>query len=276
MKFLPLVENEVLKLLKRRRFRVAWLILVVFISIIVYAQAQGRERILAGRPWRVETQERIARMQNWLRSGRVMLDTSQRWIRFEISRLQYHLDRNINPDAISGPLFARGFANAASYLLLPLLAIVFAADIVSSEFSQGTIKLLLTRPVGRLRVLASKLAALLLAITLTVFFGGAVAYSIGGLAFGYAGWDAPLLTGFRFAGDPLIPPRCGLFFSGRTRSWLSASPGSRRSRSAPSRFSARSSCARPRPRWGRWSRLSSRARSCPAWLLPGRRRSISL
>jgi len=205
MKFLPLIENEVLKLLKRRRFRVAWLILTVFISIIVYAQAQGRERVLAGRPWRVETQERIARMQNWLRSGRVMLDTSQRWIRFEIARLQYHLDRDINPDAISGPLFARGFANAASYLLLPLLAIVFAADIVSSEFSQGTIKLLLTRPVGRLRVLSSKLAALLLAITLTVLFGGAVAYAIGGLAFGYAGWDAPLLTGFRLSGDAFDP-----------------------------------------------------------------------
>ena len=197
MRFLPLVENEVLKLLRRRRFRLVWLILVVFIGIIVYAQSQGREKMRAGKPWRVETQEQIARMQGWLRSGRIMLDTSERWVRFEIERLQYHLDRDINPDAISGPLFARGFANASSYLLLPLLAIVFAADIVSSEFSQGTIKLLLTRPVGRLRVLASKLAALLLAITLTVLFGGAVAYGIGGLAFQYAGWGAPLLTGFR-------------------------------------------------------------------------------
>jgi len=197
MRFVPLVENEVLKLLKRGRFRLAWLILVVFIGIIVYAQAQGRERVLAGKPWRVETQERVARMQGWLRSGRIMLDTSERWVRFEIARLQYHLDRDINPDAISGPLFARGFANASSYLLLPLLAIVFAADIVSSEFSQGTIKLLLTRPIGRLSVLTSKLSALLLAITLTVLFGGAVAYAIGGLAFGYAGWGAPLLTGFR-------------------------------------------------------------------------------
>ena len=75
--------------------------------------------------------------------------SSQRWAKFELARLQYHLDRDINPDAISGPLFARGFANASSYLLLPLLAIVFASDIVSAEFQQGTIKLLLTRPVGR-------------------------------------------------------------------------------------------------------------------------------
>jgi ABC-2 type transport system permease protein len=204
VKFFPLVENEVLKLLRRRRFRVAWLILAVFLGIIVYAAAQGRERFRGGKPWRVETQERIARLQTWLRSGR-MMNSSERWARFEISRLQYHLDRNVDPEAISGPLFVRGFANSASYLLLPLLAIVFAADIVSSEFSQGTIKLLLTRPVGRLRVLASKFAALMLAITLTVLFGAAAAYGIAGLAFGYAGWGAPLLTGFRASGSTFDP-----------------------------------------------------------------------
>jgi ABC-2 type transport system permease protein len=119
---------------------------------------------------------------------------------FEISRLQYHLDRDIDPEAVSGPLFTRGFANAASYLLLHLLAIVFAADVVSSEFSQGTIKLLLTRPISRARVLASKLAALLLAIGLTVLVGGCVAYLFGGLAYGYKGWGAPILTGFRQTG----------------------------------------------------------------------------
>jgi ABC-2 type transport system permease protein len=139
-------------------------------------------------------------MQNWERSGRLP-QTQLRWVRFEIARVQYHLDRNMDPEAISGPIFARAFANASSYLLLPLLAILFAADIVSSEFAQGTIKLLLTRPVGRARVLSSKFAALALAITLTVLLGGVVAYLFGGLAFGYRGWGAPILTGFRLSGE---------------------------------------------------------------------------
>ena len=134
-----------------------------------------------------------------------MPQTMQRWARFELDRLQYHLERDVNPDAISGPLFVRGFANAASYLLLPLLAIVFASDVVSAEFAQGTIKLLLTRPVGRARVLASKLVAVLLAITLTVLFGGVVAYLFGGIVYGYGGWEAPVLTGFRSAGERLDP-----------------------------------------------------------------------
>lgn len=203
MRFPGLVENEILKFSRQRRFRVVVLILVALIGLIVFAQSRGRERF-ASKDWHVEAQERMARIQNWLRDGR-MLASSQRWARFELDRLQYHLDRDINPDAVSGPLFVRGFANAASILLLPLLAIVFASDVVSAEFQQGTIKLLLTRPVGRARVLASKLAALFLAITLTVLFGGVVAYLLGGIAYGYGGWAAPVLTGFRVSGERLDP-----------------------------------------------------------------------
>ena len=199
MKFRPLVENEMLKLLKRRRFRVALLILVALNGLIVFGQSQAQDR-RPRRDWRIEAQERVARMQNWARSRRLP-QTQLRWVRYEIARVQYHLDRNMDPEAISGPLFARAFANASSYLLLPLLAILFAADIVSSEFSQGTIKLLLTRPVGRARVLSSKFAALAAAITLTVLLGGVVSYLFGGLAFGYRGWGAPILNGFRLSGD---------------------------------------------------------------------------
>ena len=200
MRFFALVENEVLKLLKRRRFRVVFLILVALIGLIVFAQVKGRERFLGGKDWRVRVQERIAGMQNGVRSGR-MPKTAERWTRFEIARLQYHVDRDVNPDAITGPLFVRLFANASSYLLLPLLALVFGSDIVSSEFSQGTIKILLTRPVSRAAVLGSKLVALALAITLMVLAGGIVAYAFGGIAFGFKGWGAPILTGFRLTGE---------------------------------------------------------------------------
>jgi len=203
MKFPGLVENEMLKIAKQRRFRVVVLILVALIGLIVYGSFRARERFHE-KDWHVEAQERTAWLQGRIRDARTP-PTALRWFRFELARLQYHLDRNLDPDAISGPLFARAFANHASYLLLPLLAIVFASDIVSAEFAQGTIKLLLTRPVGRAWVLGSKLAALLLAITLTVLLGGLVAYLFGGLAFGYRGWAAPVLTGFRANGQGVDP-----------------------------------------------------------------------
>lgn len=200
MTFVPLVENEVLKLFKRRRFRVVVLILVALIGVGVFGRSRTRDR---STDWRVRTQERVARMQGFMRSDRAgrMPATAQRLTRFDIARLQYHLDRDIDPDAVSGPLSMRGFANFSSHLLFPLLALIFASDIVSSEFTQGTIKLLLTRPVSRTRVLASKLAALVIAITLTIAIAGAVTYGLSSLAFGWRGFGAPILTGFRAGGD---------------------------------------------------------------------------
>jgi len=49
IRFLPLVENDVLKLLKQRRFRVVFLILIALIGLIVFAQAKGRQRFVTGR-----------------------------------------------------------------------------------------------------------------------------------------------------------------------------------------------------------------------------------
>src|SRR5712691_12924544 len=106
MRFLPLVENEVLKLLKQRRFRVVFLILVALIGLIVFAQAKGRQRFLSGRDWRVRVQERVAGMQNAVRSRR-MPQSAERGARCEIARLQYHLDRGIDADGIAGPLLVR-------------------------------------------------------------------------------------------------------------------------------------------------------------------------
>ena len=70
MRFPGLVENELLKFAKQRRFRVVVLILVALIGLIVFAQSRARERFQE-KDWRVETQERMARIQNWLRDGRM-------------------------------------------------------------------------------------------------------------------------------------------------------------------------------------------------------------
>ena len=71
MRFPGLVENEILKFARQRRFRVVVLILVGLIGLISFAQSRGRDRFLAGKDWHVATQERMARIQNGLRDGRM-------------------------------------------------------------------------------------------------------------------------------------------------------------------------------------------------------------
>ena len=194
-----LAGNEMLKILRRRRFRVVILILVALTALIAYGNWRSRRDAVlrhGARDWRAETQRRIIEMQNQLRS-RQLPDSYRRWMTFETSRLQYSLDHGFDPNALTGPFFSRHFAVAASFLLLPLLVTLFASDLVSSEIAEGTIKILLTRPVRRWKILAAKGVALFACVTLTVALGAVFSYVFGGIAFGFRGWGAPALTGFR-------------------------------------------------------------------------------
>jgi ABC-2 type transport system permease protein len=197
---LNLVENESLKLLRRRRFAIVVGIMLVILSIVSYAQ---HERLTRSRNtnWRADLQERIARQENRLRRGQI----SQSWarsVRAEIRRLQFYLDRGINPEAPTAPLVVRTFANAAGWLL-PLLVAVLGADIVSAENAEGTDKLLLTRPVRRWKILTAKLLTLWLFTTITLLTGALIAWAVTAPFIPPGGWDAPTFNGFQLSGETL-------------------------------------------------------------------------
>jgi len=202
MRLAGLVENETLKILRRKRFRVVLLVLAVLLSVVVFGQARHRrshEGEQGAGSWRTRVEGRVAQMERRLSQTRNMPETWARWSRFEVGRLKYHLEKGIDPESVTGPLFSRGFAGLGSVLLLPLLVAVLGADLVSSEFSEGTMTLLLTRPVARWKVLLSKYVAMVLFTTLTLLLAALLSWAIAGIAFGWKGWDAPVVTGFRLS-----------------------------------------------------------------------------
>jgi len=194
-----LIRNEVLKLLRRRRFTIAVVILAVIMSAVTYGQYRqlSHEK---DRDWRVRTQQTIVRYQNAMRRAQAN-PTWAKSLRLEVGRLQYYLDRDIQPDKPNAPYFVRAFANVAGFLLLPLLVSVLASDVVSAEHSEGTDKLLLTHPVRRWRILTSKLAAVALFTTLLLLCGALLGYAVSSLALETRGWDAPTFSGFRISGE---------------------------------------------------------------------------
>nr|WP_126429463.1 ABC transporter permease [Brevibacillus marinus] len=200
-----LVQNETLKILRRRRFLVVFLILLILIPIFTYAQYRASltaQKQLGTDDWRALLQQQIVDLQNRLSSNRL----PEEWreiLKIRVQMQQYYLEHDINPNAPGGPTFARGFMDQAVSLFLPMMVVVLAVDLVSSEYSEGTIKLLLTRPVRRWKVLTSKLIALILFISLTVLLTLLMAYLISGLVFGYGGWDMPVLAGFQVVGGEL-------------------------------------------------------------------------
>lgn len=199
---LPLVKNETIKIVKRKRFYVILLVLLVLVPMFTYAQMKSAERSKGkfNGDWRLELQQRITDNENSLGSDRV----PEEWKKYRmifIQQMQYYLEHDVNPNQPNGVNFTREFMNNAVSLFIPLLIMAVASDLVSGERTNGTIKMLLTRPVKRWKVLLSKLIALVMFVSLIVLATFVIAYLISGLAFGYKGFQLPVFTGFQIVGS---------------------------------------------------------------------------
>ncbi|MTT32660.1 ABC transporter permease subunit [Terrilactibacillus sp. BCM23-1] len=200
-----LIYNEQLKLLRKKRLYVIMVMIFILVSLFTYAQYKQTNELIEKMGhvnWRVQLQQKIVDTQNRLNSTNIPNDFKQT-LKIQVSQQQYYLDHNIDPAAPGAPTFMRIFIENAISLLLPLLVLVIASDLVSSEYSNGTIKLLLTRPVKRWKILMSKYFALLLSISLILFCMALFSYLISGLIFGYNGWSLPMITGFKADGNTL-------------------------------------------------------------------------
>lgn len=194
-----------LKIVRKKRILVVAAIIAVLVAMFTYSQYKEIERRLerfGDVDWRTTLQQQIIDTQNRITSSGI----SDEWkseLQLRIQQQQYYLDQNINPMEPGAPTFMRMFAEHSINLLIPLMIMVVAADIVSSERSAGTVKLLLTRPVKRWKVLMSKYITLLLSVSVIVVLFGLLSGFISGIIFGYQGWTAPVITGFSAEGNEL-------------------------------------------------------------------------
>jgi ABC-2 type transport system permease protein len=194
-----LIRNEMIKVWKKRRFFVIVGILLVLIPIFVYAQMRisaNVERQLGDTDWKAKTQQEILRYNERLSSPGI-LEEWKRTLQVQVQILQYYVDNDVNPNEPNGVTFTREFMRNAIGLFIPLMVLVIASDLVSSEHAGGTIKLLLTRPTSRWKVLLSKYIAMMLYVSLIVATIAFLCYAISGAVFGYGGWQTPTLTGFQ-------------------------------------------------------------------------------
>jgi len=198
-----LVMNEIIKIMRKKRLLVIFLILLVLVPIFTYAQfrvTMQTQKQLGTTDWKVALRQQINDTTNRLSSSRIPEEWKQ-WMKIRVQQQQYYLDHNINPTAPNAVTFTREFMNNAVNLFIPLLIVIVASDLVSGEMTGGTIKLLLTRPVQRWKILTSKLIALMLFVSIIVVLTGLMAYGISGIVFGYGGWTYPVLTGFQISGE---------------------------------------------------------------------------
>jgi ABC-2 type transport system permease protein len=209
---LKLVENEVTKILLKKKLLLISGILLVLISLFAYGENYKYNNTISrftksneqtqNYDWKGLVNQEISDLTDRLnRSDNMKLNKNSTSI--EIERLQYYLDNDINPITPNAAKFTINFMNQAIFLFLPLLVIILAGDIVSGEFSSKTIKFLLTRAVPRWKILLSKYIAILIMTTLMIIETAAICILVATIIFHAGGWYEPVATGFKVVSEKL-------------------------------------------------------------------------
>lgn len=103
---------------------------------------------------------------------------------------KYRLEHNIAPNGTTMDTFMRNTLEVVS-MVITIFIVTVAAGIVSSEYSTGTIKMLLTRPVARWKILLSKLVTTII-FGLTLYLSAIILSAILGAIFWGTAMSTPL------------------------------------------------------------------------------------
>ena len=133
---------------------------------VVEFQVESEE---VGYDWKVDVQAKLAYTQDQL-AAKDLSKVQRKELEGEEKILEYRLAKSIEP--LENPSRESMMMDTSGFTAIVLLfTVIVAAGIVASEFSQGTIKMLLSRPVKRWKVLTSKLLTVNLFSALLILIG---------------------------------------------------------------------------------------------------------
>ncbi|MFF2754631.1 ABC transporter permease [Psychrobacillus sp. NPDC058041] len=171
-KLLNLIRNEWLKLWSKKA---TW-VMVILVAILMIGIA-GLTKWIGNQTdsvedWKSASQGKIPFLEEQIANTNLSADELQSF-KDTLAVEKYRLEHNVAPISSES---VTGFISSLPDMLsiITLFTVIVAAGIVASEFSQGTIKMLLTRPVKRWKLLTSKLLtvgifAIVMSIILFVF-----------------------------------------------------------------------------------------------------------
>jgi ABC-2 type transport system permease protein len=167
-----------------------WILVVLMLIAIILVAVVLRTHQHADPNWKQTLTTQTSQLQQSLQKKNSHLPASTvAQLKQEIQVNQYDIAHNIDPNHTTGWKFASTAENLSA--LLVAFIVVIAGDVVASEFSSGTIKMLLTQTATRTKILTAKyLAAMLFGLFMTaVMFVGSLL--IGWIFFGASGATQP-------------------------------------------------------------------------------------
>jgi ABC-2 type transport system permease protein len=186
---LSLIQNENMKIYRRigTWFMIGLLALSTLAGALIIKATYKEPK-----NWKAEVASEIKGIEGQLSEKKVP-KMYKNQLEQQLKINEYRLEHNIKP--VASNTFWGYLVNSADIIsLITLFTIIVAAGSVASEFSWGTIKLLLIRPASRTKILLSKyIAALLFALCMLLFL---LVFSaiVGAMIFGIENIHEPYLA----------------------------------------------------------------------------------
>ena len=155
--------------------------------------------------WKVQLKEQIDLTEKSLKDNTVGTDDNQiNPMKLELLKNKYLYDNNIKPEdegTLNGFNFVISLFTALGTIFIAVGVMVFTGDMVSGEFTPPTMKILLTQPVSRAKVLASKFIAVALSAVILILLVEFFSFLIMSLIFGFGNANYPITTGTTYKWD---------------------------------------------------------------------------
>ncbi|WP_227521504.1 ABC transporter permease [Bacillus alkalisoli] len=186
---LNLVQNEVIKWIKRTSFYVmsGILVLLSVVSIIfIFMMDNGTPQERNG--WATSDWRQALEKENESLRETLSADVQFGHVNYMEKQLalnEYRLANDLEPNN-ENSVWTYMDSNIGLTSVVTLFVIIIAGGIVASEFTWGTIKLLMIRPISRGKILLSKYMTVLIfgLIFYVLLFG--TSYIVGAIGFGFA------------------------------------------------------------------------------------------
>lgn len=161
---------------------------LVILVMVVFAPIAPKLVPAAPDTWKEDTIKATEELKLQIESDKVPEEAKQA-MRAEVAMNEYNIEHNISK--VDGNAWRYLDFSSGVNRLIAIFVVIIAGDIISSEFSWGTIKLLLIRPTSRTKIMYSKYVSVLVMSVLFTLLLFVVTYLVGGLFYGFGGYDQP-------------------------------------------------------------------------------------
>ncbi|MFD0048058.1 ABC transporter permease [Actinomycetes bacterium NPDC127524] len=185
-----LIINEWVKIFKRK----ATIIMLGLLVLLVLGGAItlnifNKDDAKPNSNWKTELKAENKQTEEDMKN--VPGDSAKNYMKKSIAENDYRIEHNLPKDQYTVWSFMEDMQGVIS--LVALFTIIIAAGIVANEFSWGTIKLLMIRPISRVKILMSKYAAVIVYALLNLVVLFVLSLIFGAIFFGF-GDTSPYLA----------------------------------------------------------------------------------